>query len=136
MFNGDYFYAGIFDGHGGSEAAEYAAANLHLQIKKLLILNDPLEALKLAFIATDIGIHNLKISSGTTASVILVKNNHAFLANVGDSAIYIKRPTSPARQLTIDHHLTDSNELKKYQSSKWFWKRAGLYLKVKLRALS
>lgn len=131
---GKYFYAGIFDGHGGNEAAEYSATHLHLHIEKFLALNNsPLEALKLSFISTDKEIHKLKIQSGTTATVVIVKNNHVFLANVGDSTIVIKRSNSPAKKLTKDHHLADPQELENYRSSKWFSEKNRLISQGKIK---
>lgn len=131
---GQYFYAGMFDGHGGDKAAEYSAIHLHLHIEKFLALNiGPLEALKLSFISTDKEIHQLKIQSGTTASVVIIKDNHLFLANVGDSTIVIKKPNSPAKQLTTDHHLTDTQELKNYRSSKWFLEKNRLISQGKIK---
>lgn len=115
---------GVFDGHGGHESAEYAADNLYKYIKMTNFNNNPLGALKLAFIAIDKDVHQKQIQSGTTASVALIKNNRAYIANVGDSSVYIKKSNSSVKKLTIDHHLSNPNELKQYRSSRWFLEKS------------
>ncbi len=51
-----YFYAGVYDGHGGEEASKYAKQHLmeHIVLQKEFWLNDDektLEAIKLGFMS-------------------------------------------------------------------------------------
>ena len=47
-------YYAVFDGHGGVDAAVYAAAHLHgNMVQHESFENDPAEALKGAFVKTD-----------------------------------------------------------------------------------
>ena len=46
-------YYAVFDGHGGVEAAKYAAIHLHSILGRQLQQLDPKEALRQAFLKTD-----------------------------------------------------------------------------------
>lgn len=93
LFQGKRYPLGVvavFDGHGGSDAAEFARANIayHLQAafeqeqeeetweKKIFL------ALKRAFIKLD---HDYQGENGTTAVVPVLLGDRIWIANVGDS---------------------------------------------------
>ena len=130
-----YFFAGIYDGHGGSNSAKFAASKLH----GLLVLNlkkhKPLEALSKTFVDLDKEIHQLKYDDGTTASVVLIKDSKLYLAHVGDSRVIIKQGEKIS-QLTKDHKITDPKELASYRSSNWFNTTSRLISKGKIKKFS
>ena len=91
---------GIFDGHGGhglgEEMVDYAVNRLHFFLEKRLEEIDILELtvddiwnlLKIIFVDVSRTCH--KETTGTTANVAFVINQHLWIANVGDSrAIWI-----------------------------------------------
>ena len=54
QMDGNFHYYAVFDGHGGVEAAIYAAAHLHCHlVNNSRFPQDISEALREAFIATD-----------------------------------------------------------------------------------
>ncbi len=106
-----WLFGGVYDGHGGSFAAEYAADNLHkVFLEKLEADIDEEEA----FIKTyeKISQEVSHQDSGTTAANFFLRNKKIFWANVGDVRIIILRKTS-GLQLTRDHRLSDDEEKKR-----------------------
>ena len=98
------FFA-VYDGHGGIQAAEYAANNLHKlllrQIKTKKVIDEQLFID--TFDQTEKGIDDAKIpKSGTTAVVSLIENNNLHLAWAGDArAIVIRK--GEVIETTKDH---------------------------------
>ena len=98
------FFA-VYDGHGGIEAAEYAAIHLHenllKNIKSSKKVNDKIFID--TFLETEKGIAGANIpEAGTMAVVSLVEGNTAYLAWVGDSRGIIVRGNKVIAA-TIDH---------------------------------
>ena len=126
--NQDSFYADIkdenliavvADGMGGGSCGDVAskiATNIiKLEFDNLLTIETDDTEDKLKDIILDINKkiinyknnHNLK-SMGTTISVILIKDNTLFFANVGDSRIYVKyRDSEQYTQITQDQSLAE-----------------------------
>eukprot|EP01135_Chromosphaera_perkinsii_P002487 Nk52_evm3s224 gene=Nk52_evmTU3s224 len=90
-------YFGVFDGHGGSTAADYACAHLHVCVKRYLDANHKYsDALIKGFEKCDADFekYSRRVShirsepqsySGTTAIVCLLLNDKLYTANCGDS---------------------------------------------------
>ena len=76
---------GIFDGHGGKEAADYAAKYLPANIKRSITDDDIPQAMVKGFEATDKQILNSGITSGTTAIIAYIIGDKLYLGWVGDS---------------------------------------------------
>jgi len=53
LWQGALSYYAVFDGHGGSDAAKYAAVHLHSLLGRRLQTQSPKEALHEAFLETD-----------------------------------------------------------------------------------
>lgn len=101
----EYAYFGIFDGHGGREAALYAKEHLLDAIVKQSNFwsnndDDVLRAIKDGFIATHLGmwkevwkwpktLSGLPSTSGTTASVAFIRKKKIYIGHVGDSRIVL-----------------------------------------------
>ena len=105
---------GIFDGHGGTDVVKFVKSRLPQLIK--IYLNDlfPVEiAFKNAFKKVD---EELKFFDseyiGTTATLILIKDNKIYCANVGDSKAYIIYDKA-YKQISNDHKCTNEDERKR-----------------------
>ncbi|KAH6803705.1 Protein phosphatase 2C family protein [Perilla frutescens var. frutescens] len=99
------FY-GVFDGHGGSDAASFTRKNiLKFITEDSHFPNGVKRALKNAFVKADHALadaKNLDRSSGTTALIALVLGRTMIIANAGDSrAVLGKR--GRAIELSKDH---------------------------------
>jgi protein phosphatase 1L len=105
---------GIFDGHGGTDVVKFVKNRLPQLIK--IYLNDlfPVEiAFKNAFKKVD---EELKFFDseyiGTTATLILIKDNKIYCSNVGDTKAYIIYDKT-YKQISNDHKCTNEDERKR-----------------------
>ncbi|KAG9265463.1 protein phosphatase 1D [Astyanax mexicanus] len=118
------FYA-VFDGHGGPDAASYAQENLWDLIKKQRGFwsdddEEVCSALRKGFIACHHAMWKklpewprtatgLPSTSGTTASVVVIRRDRLYVAHVGDSAVVLGVQDDPdeetirAEEITQDH---------------------------------
>eukprot|EP00026_Physarum_polycephalum_P002812 Phypoly_transcript_02820.p1 GENE.Phypoly_transcript_02820~~Phypoly_transcript_02820.p1 ORF type:complete len:708 (+),score=115.89 Phypoly_transcript_02820:192-2315(+) len=96
----DYF--ALFDGHGGRDAAAFAAEHLHEVLAEKLKTNNPVKSLKEAFADTNKMISDQKVIGGTTAVVALFIGKKGFIANVGDTRAVLCRDGVPLR-VSLDH---------------------------------
>ncbi|KAG8146288.1 hypothetical protein E2320_012649 [Naja naja] len=110
----DRAYFAVYDGHGGIEAANYAAAHLHVNMahhEKLL--ENPAEALRDSFQKTDemflLRARREKLRSGTTGVSCFLVDDKLHVAWLGDSqvmlvqqgkVITLMEPHKPERELT------------------------------------
>ena len=112
--------SGIFDGHGGTEAADFAVQHIQQFLVDRLQEFNPREltdagiwnALKLAMVDlnnsynADLGtVFNPK--AGTTANVCLMIDNSLWTANVGDSRALLIGPANECLQLSRDAKPSD-----------------------------
>lgn len=99
-------FAGIYDGHGGYKAAEYASKHLHEYFLNLTKTLSPQEAFTRAYdrISNEIGNED----GGTCAIDFLIKNNKIFFANVGDCRLIVIGKET--KQLSIDHRVKNTEE--------------------------
>lgn len=89
----DYAFCGLYDGHGGRQVADFAAANLHKNCNlDRVCTKDCVELMKQdlikGFEKTDKDLDSQSFNSqmqGCTALVAVIKYDHLFIANVGDS---------------------------------------------------
>jgi len=113
-------YYGVYDGHGGKEAADYTQKYLHENIMSdpSFVEGDVASAMRNGFFKTDKDILETSIQegwvSGTTVVVSLVTPHHIYLANSGDSeAVLGKRMGNgqyEAILISMKHKPTDANE--------------------------
>lgn len=80
--NKPYVGFGVFDGHSGIQAAEYAATNLLAKIRAF-----GSSYISEAFSETDLGFckSSKTLKDGTTATIALIQNQNILIGNVGDS---------------------------------------------------
>lgn len=142
----EYFYFGIFDGHGGHEAASFAKRNLlkFITNQKDFWSNDDedvLRAIRKGYADTHSSMKKemhtwsktsriLPSTAGTTASVLFIKNGKFYTGHVGDSRIVISNEHSETKhwisqQLTDDHKPESQSEMDRIQ-------RAGGEVKSKI----
>lgn len=111
------FFA-VYDGHGGANVAQYAGQNLH----KLIVNrpeykdNDIKTAIKMAFLEIDdamLADESMQDQmAGSTAVICLIKNNHLYCANAGDSRM-IACINGKLDLLSFDHKPNNTEELKR-----------------------
>ncbi|XP_025057313.1 protein phosphatase 1F [Alligator sinensis] len=92
----DRAYFAVFDGHGGVDAANYAATHLHVNIALHdEFLKNPSEALKYSFQQTDemflLKAKRERLRNGTTGVCALIVGNRLHIAWLGDSQVMLVR---------------------------------------------
>ncbi|XP_063240601.1 uncharacterized protein LOC134541254 [Bacillus rossius redtenbacheri] len=133
-----YAFFGIFDGHGGQEAAKFAKDNLMDCIVRQEGFwserdEDVLRAIYDGFVKTQLSMWRnlenwpktaagLPSTSGTTASVAFIKKNKLYIGHVGDSSIALGFQTPDekawkAQMLTEDHKPECASESERIRSS-------------------
>lgn len=132
----EYFYFGIFDGHGGSEAAKFAKQNLLKFITKQKDFwstddDDVMRAIRKGFSDTHLAMRAkmscwtrtgkiLPSTAGTTASVLFIRDGKFYTGHVGDSRIVISKENPETSQwisqrLTNDHKPESKEETERIQ---------------------
>lgn len=86
----------VFDGHGGSDAAAFAAMQLHVALSRQNNLqSSPDEALREAFTKTDLMLEKKasreRVRGGSTAVTALIQGQRLLLAWLGDSQALLVR---------------------------------------------
>ncbi len=107
--------AAVADGMGGASAGEYASRTA-LQCLARRYYDKNMHTLTPNALKLSVECANTQVfdeaeanpeyaGMGTTVSVLTIIGDWAYMAQVGDSRIYVKRPEYPLRQLTYDHSL-------------------------------
>ncbi|XP_052825691.1 probable protein phosphatase 2C T23F11.1 isoform X3 [Octopus bimaculoides] len=111
-------YFGVFDGHGGAKVAQYAGNNLHKRIvcSEYYSRANIAEALRQGFLQLDTEMlkdDTMKDElAGTTALVVLLKNNKLYCGNVGDSRA-VASVAGMVEVLSFDHKPSNDNETRR-----------------------
>ncbi|KAL7720074.1 Protein phosphatase 2C [Entamoeba marina] len=110
---------GVFDGHHGKEAAITLSSLMGPTFKKALkeTKKDVKEALTLLYDK----LHSIvaeETESGSTASIVAIERNKAYISHVGDSPIFIMRKgTEKLEMITANHHLDVAEERKRIEDA-------------------
>lgn len=112
---------GIFDGHGGSRAAEYLKDHLFENLMKHpKFLTDTKLAISETYQQTDAEFLNSEKDNfrddGSTASTAVLVDNRLYVANVGDSRTVISK-AGKAIALSEDHKPNRSDERKRIENA-------------------
>ncbi|XP_075157128.1 protein phosphatase 2C [Haematobia irritans] len=120
----EYAFIGIYDGHGGAEAATFAKEHLMMEIINQRLFwsasdHDVLRAIREGYIATHYAMwreqdkwpktaNGLPSTAGTTATVAFIRREKIYIGHVGDSGIVLGYQNENenfwrAKQLTVDH---------------------------------
>ncbi|TYI14265.1 hypothetical protein ES332_A08G110700v1 [Gossypium tomentosum] len=112
---------GIFDGHGGSHAAEYLKQHLFENLMKHpKFITDTKLAISETYPQTDVDFldseRNTYRDDGSTASTAVLVGNHLYVANVGDSRTIISK-AGEAIPLSEDHKPNRTDERKRIENA-------------------
>uniref|UniRef100_M4B3Y3 PPM-type phosphatase domain-containing protein n=1 Tax=Hyaloperonospora arabidopsidis (strain Emoy2) TaxID=559515 RepID=M4B3Y3_HYAAE len=126
-------FFGLYDGHGGSEVAEYLARNFHENVFKYLqkaVMNEVekarsvrtpdkflREAVRRACGATDEEIIKAQLPSGSTAVSVVVRGSTALVSSVGDSQVVLST-SGQAKDMCIAHTPQLSSERERILAAK------------------
>ncbi|KAG9152010.1 hypothetical protein Leryth_002270 [Lithospermum erythrorhizon] len=111
-------FFGVYDGHGGSKAAEFVAKHLDSNIHKMLGNSSgnetKEEVVKAAYLKTDEEFLKQGISSGACCVTALIEEKHILVSNLGDCRAVLCRG-GVAEALTKDHKAGSDEERKRIQ---------------------
>ncbi|PRP82609.1 protein phosphatase 2C [Planoprotostelium fungivorum] len=118
----EYAYFAVYDGHGGTQAADYVARHLQSSIVNHAdFTTDTTKAIREGFLETEIGFEKLSVDTkihggvGTTACVAIICGHTLHVANVGDSAAILCRRGDPL-SLTNPHTAKNPSEKKRVEA--------------------
>jgi protein phosphatase 1L len=112
---------GVFDGHGGSRAAEYLQTHLFENLlKHPKFLDDPKSVITEVYLKTDQDFlkdeKNQNRDAGSTASTAVLVGDHLLVANVGDSRAVICKG-GKAVALSTDHKPNQTDERQRIENA-------------------
>lgn len=115
-------FFGLFDGHGGSQVADFLAENLHTTVfDRMQNAPDSPDVLPAcveeAFAATDEEIFAREMPSGSTAVTLVVRGTCALIASVGDSQAVLST-SGRATDMCVAHTPTLSSERERILAAK------------------
>ncbi|XP_048136006.1 probable protein phosphatase 2C 25 isoform X2 [Rhodamnia argentea] len=96
---------GVFDGHGGAMAAEFAAENL----------NETETAVKHGYLKTDLDFLNKESRGGSCCVTALIRRGNLFVSNAGDCRAVVCR-AGTAEALTSDHRPCREDEKERIEA--------------------
>ncbi|KAJ7963953.1 Protein phosphatase 2C family protein [Quillaja saponaria] len=112
-------FFGVFDGHGGANAAEFAARNMDRNIINHLRRRcgrDIVEAVRDGYLATDAEILKEDVGGGTCCVTALIQNHNLVVSNAGDCRAVLSREGN-AEALTSDHRPSRIDEKERIETS-------------------
>ncbi|XP_047957361.1 probable protein phosphatase 2C 14 isoform X2 [Salvia hispanica] len=116
----DFF--GVYDGHGGSKAAEFVAENLHLNIFEMLennCGNEKEKAFREAYLRTDKDFLKQGLGSGVCCVTALIQGKEMAVSNLGDCRAVLCRD-GVAEAITTDHKPEREDERRRIEDNGGF----------------
>jgi len=111
---GDLF-GGIYDGHDGDMVAKYIAENLHLRFSSMVVGGlSIVDAFLMSYQEMSNEVYGISLNSGACVANFFICDGKIYFANAGDVRILIVG--RGVKQLTIDHRLTNTSELKRVEA--------------------
>ncbi|XP_060175021.1 probable protein phosphatase 2C 25 [Lycium barbarum] len=110
---------GIFDGHGGAKAAEFAAEHLNKNIMDELVKRndeDIAESVKMGYLKTDSEFLSQDFRGGSCCVTALIRNSNLAVSNAGDCRAVVSRG-GIAEALTTDHKPSRKDEKDRIETS-------------------
>ncbi|CAL0307741.1 unnamed protein product [Lupinus luteus] len=111
-------FFGVFDGHGGAKAAEFAAKNLEKNVLDEVIISDEEdieEAVKRGYLNTDSDFLKEDLNGGSCCVTALIRNGNLVVSNAGDCRAVISR-SGVAEALTSDHRPSREDEKERIET--------------------
>lgn len=111
-------FFGVFDGHGGAKAAEYAANNLEKNIMAQVEKRDEEnieEAVKDGYLETDSEFLKEDLSGGSCCVTALITRGNLVVSNAGDCRAVMSR-SGVAEALTTDHRPSRPDEKERVEA--------------------
>ncbi|MBA0552763.1 hypothetical protein Golob_023542 [Gossypium lobatum] len=112
-------FFGIFDGHGGAKAAEFAAQKLEKNILDQVITRRDntavMDAVKQGYLKTDAEFFMEDSAGGTCCLTALIQNGDLVVSNAGDCRAVLSR-SGTAEPLTSDHRPSREDERSRIQN--------------------
>ncbi|KAM0068908.1 putative protein-serine/threonine phosphatase [Helianthus debilis subsp. tardiflorus] len=106
-------FFGVFDGHGGSKAAEFAAKNLHGNIMSKVAnksCEDEIEeAVREGYLETDSEFLKEDVNGGACCVTALIRKGSLIVSNAGDCRAVMSRG-GVAEAVTVDHKPSRKDE--------------------------
>lgn len=105
-------FFGVFDGHGGNKAAEYASKNMEKNIMDEVRKGSGEgieEAVRKGYLATDVEFLKEESSGGSCCATALIRNGELVVSNAGDCRVVMSRG-GVAEALTDDHRPSRKDE--------------------------
>ncbi|XP_068644188.1 putative protein phosphatase 2C 53 [Aristolochia californica] len=111
-------FFGVFDGHGGTKASEFAAKNIDKNVMKEVMErgdNEVEEAVKSGYLITDSEFLKEDVHGGTCCVTALIRNGDLIVSNAGDCRAVMSR-SGTAEALTVDHRPSREDEKNRIQN--------------------
>ena len=106
----DTQYYGLFDGHGGKEVASMCAEGMHKLIATHLANGEDIKnAIKRSFAELSRQATTRCVYAGSTAAVVVIKDNTIYAANAGDSRIILV-DNENVQRMSFDHRASVQSE--------------------------
>ncbi|GAU27687.1 hypothetical protein TSUD_126330 [Trifolium subterraneum] len=100
-------FFGVFDGHGGTKASEFAAHNLEknvLEVIKSDYESDIEEAVRNGYLKTDSDFLKEELNGGSCCVTTLIRNGNLIVSNAGDCRAVISRGEPETKVVKIESH--------------------------------
>lgn len=111
-------FFGVFDGHGGTQAAEFAAENLYKnivnEVERMGEANI-IEAVKQGYMKTDAQYLNQDHRGGTCCVTAIIRDSNLVVSNAGDCRAVVS-VGGVATPLTSDHRPSRQDEKLRIES--------------------
>jgi len=111
-------FFGIFDGHGGTKASEFAACNLEKNVLEEVIRRDESdieEAVKNGYLKTDSDFLKEDLNGGSCCVTAFIRNGNLVMSNAGDCRAVISQGGA-AEALTSDHKPSRKDEKERIET--------------------
>lgn len=111
-------FFGVFDGHGGAKAAEFAAQNMGRYImnqSKKRCGEEIVEAVRDGYLTTDAEFLKKHFGGGTCCATALIQEGDLVVSNVGDCRAVMSRG-GIAEALTSDHRPSRADEKERIET--------------------
>ncbi|XP_033646346.1 probable protein phosphatase 2C T23F11.1 [Asterias rubens] len=114
----DAAFFAVYDGHGGAKVAQYAGQHLHTKMTNQMSYKkgDIIDGIKKSFLLLDedmLSDESMKDElAGTTALIVVIKDNKMYCGNVGDSRA-VSSVSGHAQPLSYDHKPGNEEETKR-----------------------